>query len=120
MLLNVVMTDKINQKVINIFSKHKNDLPSEHPEEVKSFAGFNYVKLDKDNNGQYFNAEHLKNYAETCHYVVRVMREFDGKTYLYNYDVSSDKLFSFLKEFENNTLNGTIIEIDKYFPEGLA
>jgi len=114
------MSDEINQKVINIFSKHKKDLPSEHKERVKFFAGFNYVKLDKDTNGKKFKPENLEKYAQKCHYIVRVMRNIDDETVLYNYDVSNDKLFSFIKAFENNTLNGTIIEIDKYFPEDLA
>lgn len=114
------MTEKINEKVISIFSKHKNAQPSEHEERVKFFAGFNYVKIDKDNNGKKFNAGHLKKYAQGCHYIVRVMRSVDGEVVLYNYDVPNEELFKFIKAFENNTLSGTIIEIDKYFPEGLA
>lgn len=114
------MADEINRKVINIFCKHNQDLPSEHSERVKFFAGFNYVKIDRDNNGKKFNAEHLKKYAQTCHYIVRVMCNINDEVVLYNYDVANDKLFDFLKAFENNTLNGTIIEIDKYFPEDLA
>lgn len=114
------MTDQINQKVINIFSKHNNSLPSEHEERVKFFAGFNYVKIDKDTNGKKFNVEKLKKYAEKCHYIVRVMRNIDDEIVLYNYDVPNAQLFRFIKSFENNTLNGIIIEIDKYFPEDLA
>lgn len=114
------MTDDINKKVINIFSKHNQDLPSEHEERVKFFAGFNYVRIDRDNNGKKFHAEHLKEYAQKCHYIVRVMREIDKEVFLYNYDVPNHQLFKFLRAFENNTLNGTIIEIDKYFPEDLA
>lgn len=114
------MTDELNKKVINIFSKHKNDEPLGHEEKVKYFAGFDYVKLNKDNNGRSFNAEKLKKYAQGCHYIVRVMRNLHDEVILYNYDVPNDKLFKFLKAFENNTLNGVIIEIDKYFPEGLA
>ena len=48
------------------------------------------------------------------------MRVIDGEVILYNYDVPNDDLFKFLKSFEENTLDGTIIEIEKYFPEGLA
>lgn len=114
------MTDQINQKVISIFSKHKNSLPSEHEERVKFFAGFNYVRIDKDSNGKKFNADKLKHYAEKCHYIVRVMRNNINETVLYNYDVPNDQLFKFINAFENNTLNGIIIEIDKYFPEDLA
>lgn len=114
------MTDDINKKVINIFSKHKNSGLSEDEEPVKFFAGFDYVKIAKDSNGRKFNSQKLLKYAEGCHYIVRVMRTLNSETFLYNYDVPNDKLFKFIKSFENNTLNGTIIEIDKYFPEGLA
>lgn len=120
MLLNKNMTDEINKKVISIFSKHKNSEPLNSEDRVKFFAGFDYVKLNKDNNGRKFNAEKLAKYAEGCHYIVRVMRNLNGEIFLYNYDVPNDELFKFIKAFENNTLNGTIIEIDKYFPEGLA
>lgn len=114
------MTDDINKKVINIFSKHKNSEPSAHDERVKFFAGFNYVKIDKDGNGKPFKPENLEKYAQKCHYIVRVMRNIDGEVVLYNYDVPNQHLFKFIKSFENNTLNGKIIEIDKYFPEDLA
>lgn len=114
------MTDEINQKIINIFSRHKNAEPLESGEKVKFFAGFNYVKINKDSNGKKFNAEKLKKYAGKCHYIVRVMREINNEIFLYNYDVPNEQLFKFIRSFENNTLNGTIIEIDKYFPEDLA
>ncbi len=114
------MTDEINKKVINIFSKNRNSLSLEAEDKIKFFAGFNYVKLNKDNNGKHFNAEKLEKYAQKCHYIVRVMRVLNGETFLYNYDVPNSHLFKFIKAFENNTLNGTIIEIDKYFPEDLA
>lgn len=114
------MTDEINKKVINIFSKHQKSEPLMQDEKVKFFAGFNYVKINKDGNGKPFKAENLEKYAQKCHYIVRVMRHLDGEVVLYNYDVPNDKLFKFIESFENNTLNGKIIEIDKYFPEDLA
>lgn len=114
------MSDDINKKVINIFSRHNSKFPPVSNERVKFYAGFNYVKLHKDTNGNKFNAEGLVKYSKTCHYIVRVMRELDGEVVLYNYDVPNDDLFKFLKSFEENTLDGTIIEIEKYFPEGLA
>ena len=114
------MSDDINKKVIDIFSNHNNKLPVETNEKVKFYAGFNYVRIDKDANGNKFNAEHLKKYAQSCHYIVRVMRENKGETVLYNYDVPNCDLFKIMKSFEENTLDGTIIEIDKYFPDDLA
>jgi len=114
------MAEDISKKVINIFSRHNSELPPVNNERVKFYAGFNYVKLHKDTNGNKFNAESLVKYSKACHYIVRVMRELDGEVVLYNYDVPNDDLFKFLKSFEENTLDGTIIEIEKYFPEGLA
>ncbi len=107
------MSDEINKKVIDIFSNRNKD-------SVKYFAGFSYVKLAKDSNGKKYNSEHLLQYAEKCHYIVRVMRVLNGEVYLYNYDVPNNELFKFVKSFENKTLEGTIIEIDKYFPGDLA
>ncbi len=114
------MSDEINKKVIDIFSKHNSNLTEETKEKVKYYAGFSYVKIDKDHNGNKFNADHLLKYAEKCHYIVRVMREYKGETFLYNYDVPNSALFKFMKSFEENTLDGTIIEIDKYFPDNPA
>lgn len=114
------MSDDLNNKVINIFSQHNKAASSPGSEKVKYYAGFNYVKLNKDGNGNKFNSEHLLKYSKTCHYIVRVMRELDGETVLYNYDVPNDELFRFMKSFEENTLDGTIIEIEKYIPDGLA
>ena len=54
------MSDDINKKVIDIFSSHNNKLPVETNEKVKFYAGFNYVRIDKDANGNKFNPEHLK------------------------------------------------------------
>ncbi len=114
------MSDDINRKVTSIFSRHNKDLPPVENEQVKFYAGFNYVRIDKDSNGKKFNKEHLLKYAQGCHYIVRVMRTINNETVLYNYDVPNADLFKFIKSFEENTLDGTIIEIDKYFPEDLA
>lgn len=114
------MSDEINKKVIDIFSKHNKNISTETKEKIKYYAGFSYVRIDKDHNGNKFNSEHLIKYAEKCHYIVRVIREYKGETVLYNYDVPNNALFKFMKSFEENTLDGTIIEIDKYFPEDLA
>lgn len=119
MVLNRAMTEEISKKVINIF-KNKDSAKSETSEPVKYYAGFDYVKLTHDANGRKFKADKLRAYAQQCHYIVHVMRCFDDEVFLYNYDVPNDKLFQFIKSFETNTLNGTIIEIDKYFPNGLA
>lgn len=110
------MSDEISKKVIDIFSS-KSNIEAEKP---KCFAGFSYVKMNKDSNGNKFNPEHLKQYAQSCHYIVRVMREYKGETVLYSYNVPNNELAKFIKSFEENTLEGIIIEIDKYFPDNLA
>ncbi len=110
-----------DEKVVNLFSGHNsNCVSSDVSQKVKFYAGFNYVKLEKDSNGNKFNKSNLLKYSEKCHYMVTVMREIDSEIVLYSYDVPNSELFKFMKSFEENTLDGTIIEIEKYFPEGLA
>lgn len=113
------MTNHNKDNVIKLFSNHANG-KLKNNEQVKFYAGFNYVKLNKDANGNKFNKENLLIYAQKCHYLVTVMREIEGEIFLYRYDVPNSDLFKFMNSFEKNTLDGTIIEIEKYFPEDLA
>ena len=114
------MTDETSKKIISMFNRHSSDVPQKTEEKIKCFAGFNYVKLKRDTNGKKFVPSQLKKCADKCHYIVSVMREVDGETCLYNYDIKSTELLKFLKAFDNDTLNGRIIEIEKYIPEDLA
>ena len=57
--------------------------------------------------------------VDICNNIV-VNLNGDNSQVLYNYDVPNDELFRFMKSFEENTLDGTIIEIEKYIPDGLA
>ncbi len=115
------VSEHINKKVINLFSNHNNNtVKPEDKKKVKFYAGFNYVKLKHDTNGNKFNKTNLLSYARKCHYMVTVMRELYGEIVLYSYDVPNVDLFKFMKSFEENTLDGTIIEIEKYFPNDLA
>ena len=104
--------------LINIGQSLSKYMNSEN--KIKYYAGFNYVKIKKDANGNKFSKEHLLKYSSKCHYMVTVMREMDNEVVLYSYDVPNDDLFKFMKSFDENTLDGKIIEIDKYFPEDLA
>ncbi len=113
------MSEEISKKVINIFSKHIKNKPVNEKEKVKSFAGFSYVRMDKDVNGYPFKAENLLNYAKDCHYIVKVMRDKNGAPSLYSYNVPNDRLLDFLLMFRNNELDGTIIEIDKFLPKNI-
>ena len=114
------MAEDINEKVIKMFNRQGKNTNSDAEERIKFFAGFNYVKLKRDTNGKKFVASQLEAYAKKCHYIVSVMREGDGEVCLYNYKITSADLPKFIKAFENDTLNGTIIEIEKYIPEDLA
>lgn len=116
----MVKDDKNN--VINLFSAAQtiNGMSPEIRDQVKFYAGFNYVKHTKDPNGNSFNKENLLNYASKCHYMVTVMREINSEIFVYSYHVPNSDLFKFMKSFEENKLDGTIIKIDKYFPEDLA
>ena len=113
------MSEEISKKVINIFSKHIKYKPVDTKEKVKTFAGFSYVRMDKDVNGYPFKEEKLLDYAKECHYIVKVMRDKNGSPSLYSYNVPNDKLLDFLLKFRNNELNGTIIEIDKFLPKSI-
>ncbi|MBO6273300.1 hypothetical protein J6O48_11050 [bacterium] len=114
------MSDDIKTNVINMFNRHNSDLPQDTEEQIKYFAGFNYVKLKRDTNGKKFVESQLISYAQKCHYIVSVLRNVDGENCLYNYDIKSSDLPNFIKALENKTLKGTLIEIEKYIPEDLA
>ena len=55
------MTKDDNNNVINMFSavQNINGMPPEVRDQVKFYAGFNYVKHTKDVNGNTFNKETL-------------------------------------------------------------
>ena len=116
------MSDEINKKVINLFSGHnRNNLSNEAREQIKYFAGFNYVKNTKDENGKNYRKDYLLKYRSDLRYMVTVMREeSNGEIVLYSYDVPNEDLFRFMKSFDENKLNGTIIEISKYFPNEIV
>ena len=107
-------------KSVNLFDENKKDRLSDSSAKLKYYAGFSYVKVKRDENGNKFRRDYLLNYHSKCHYMVTVMRELDGEVYLYSYDVPTEDLFKFMKSFEENTLDGTIISIDKYFPDEIV
>lgn len=113
------MSDDID-KVISIFRNKSVSDPDESDEKIKFFAGFNYIKLKKDDSGRKFIPLTLESYAEKCRYIVSIMRIVDGETCLYKYDIKSSEIPSFMKALENKTLVGKLIEIEKYIPEDLA
>ena len=57
----IIVAKKVDEKVINLFSNHNsNCVTPEVQQKVKFYAGFNYVKLKKDTNGNKFNKENSR------------------------------------------------------------
>lgn len=109
-----------DKKVLKFSVRNVQKSDFDKKKKVKSFAGFEYVKMEKDLNGTPFIKESLLEYATNCKYVVRVMRQFSGKVSLYNYYIPQEKLSDFLAKINNGEFDGTIIEVEKYIPEDLA
>ena len=102
------MDDKKN--IINFSDKKILKKKTENKE------GFECVVMEADLNGKPFIKSSLLEYAEKCNYIVRIMKELNGKYLLYNYLVPQSELSDFLikmKEF-------TLIEIEKHLSEDLA
>ncbi|EKE03303.1 MAG: hypothetical protein ACD_20C00222G0002 [uncultured bacterium] len=115
------MTDKINEKVINIFTRHKKQLPISDDEKViRNDDGFYYICVKKDENGRHFDEEKLSKGADECHYLVKVMVKHSEYPFIYNYKVPGEKILEFLKPYTNDEKEGKIIEINKYYAHELA
>ncbi len=111
------MSDDSNDKVINLFNKQ---IGAENDIQQMLFKEFEYVKLSKDDNGNYFKEESLREYANRCFYIVSVMKDSSVGVSLYKYKVPYSSLLDFFNIFRNNTIYGEIIDIERYIPEDLA
>ncbi len=111
------MSDKENDKIIDIFRK-----PSVNgdTDRRRFFKGFQYVKITKDENGNYYKEEALREYAKKCFYIISVMRKNAIGVALYKYKVPYDSLLNFFYRFRNTKAYGEIIDIERYIPEDLA
>ncbi len=88
--------------------------------QLKSYLGFEYIKLKKDVNGLEFNIEHLHEYSKENRYNISVARKVDDNTFVYNFFVEGAKLNLFFDAYFNGKIDGDIIDIDKLKPENLA
>ena len=88
--------------------------------QLKTYLGFEYIKLKKDVNGLEFNIAHLLEYAKSNRYNICVARKIDESTFVYNYFVEGSKLNLFFDAYFNGKIEGEIIDIDKLKPENLA
>jgi len=109
--------DKNNDNVINLFNKSS---AGKNTEEQRLFKGFPYIKITKDENGNYFKEEALREYADRCFYIVTVMKKNGIGVGLYKYKVPYGSLLDFLNEFRNTRSYGEVIDIERYIPEDLA
>jgi hypothetical protein len=111
------MSDDLNNKVVNLFRKSSN---KEDSIPQRFFKGFQYVKITKDDNGNYFKEDSLREYAQGCFYIVTVMKHNSIGVALYKYKVPYSSMLEFFNMFRNNSLYGEIIDIERYIPEDLA
>ena len=88
--------------------------------QLKSYLGFEYIKLKKDVNGLEFNIEHLLEYSNKNRYNISVARKVDNNTFVYNFFVEGSKLNLFFDAYFNGKIVGEIIDIDKLKPENVA
>ena len=109
--------DKNNDNVINIFKKSSNNGDMESQ---RFFKGFPYVKIMKDESGNYFQEDALREYAQKCFYIITVMKKNGIGVGLYKYKVPYQSLLKFLNEFRYNKSYGEVIDIERYIPEDLA
>ncbi len=106
-----------NDKVVDIFKKTPQDGDTLRQ---RFFKGFQYVKLTKDEGGNYFKEDEIRTYAQKTFYIVTVMKKNGIGVALYKYKVPYDSLLNFFNKFRNNESYGEIIDIERYVPEDLA
>lgn len=115
------MSDKINRKVIDIFTKNKKTTPVACDEKIcKCNDGYYYVCMKSDLNGKPFDEEKLLRQANDCYYIAKVMIKRGVAPFIYNYKVPGDDLLKFIELYINGDKEGQIIEIDKFYPEDWA
>lgn len=115
------MTEDINQKVINIFSKHKAQKPLEDESKVVDCGdGVQCITIKLDKHGKNLDKDEIIKNANDCEYIVKVLVDAQPNPYINNYKVTGKKLISFIHKFIKKKKEGVIIEVDKYFPEDLA
>jgi len=107
-----------NDNVIDLFRKSPKDI--NNTKQQRFFKGFPYIKITRDENGNYFKEEALREYAKKCFYIVTVMKNNGIGVGLYKYKVPYDSLLNFFNVFKNSKAYGEIIDIERYVPEDLA
>lgn len=114
------MTDKINEKVINLFAAHKKSKSCNNGQVCNTSDGYTYVTIKTDDNGRPFDEEKLIKNANEFYYIVKVMVKDGRHPYINNFKISAEKLLDFIKIYIEGKGEGQIIEIDKFYPEEWA
>ena len=109
--------DKTNDKIIDFLKK--SNKPN-NGGQTRVFKGFQYIKLNKDENGNLFKEDSLLEYAKRCFYIVTVVKNNGIAPALYKYKVPYESLLDLLNEFRTTSDYGKIIDIERYVPEDLA
>ncbi|MDD3149456.1 MAG: hypothetical protein PHV68_01360 [Candidatus Gastranaerophilales bacterium] len=108
------MTDDNETKIVKIFNKHNEG------KMLQSDEGYGYVKIKHDNHGKKFDGNKLVERSKSFHYIIRVMVKEEDSYHIYNYNVTGEKLMEFLLPYTTGENSNKIIEIEKYYPHGLA
>lgn len=109
------MPEQIDEKIINIFARHKKQCAEGCNEKiVRCENGYYYVCVKKDDHDQFFDVKKLLAKRKHWYYIVKVLIETDEHPIVQNYKVSGDKINEFTMLYNNNQREGIIIEIDKY------
>ena len=88
--------------------------------EIKTFLGFEYVKLKKDINRIRFNEKSLREFSCGLKYNISVKKKNGEEVSLYQYFISGSELKRFFEAHISGALEGEIIQIEKFAPEILA
>jgi len=116
------MKDQIDEKVINIFAKHTRKAPpSSEEEQVHTTSdGFKYVQIKHDEAGNPFDEKKILDKSDNLWYIVKVLERHKGNVTIKNFKVSGERLVEFFESFITQKRAGRIIEIDRYYADGLA
>lgn len=115
------MSDRINKKVIDIFRKNKKNAALNCDDKIcKCEDGYFYFCMKSDLNGNHFDENNLITKANNCYYIVKVMIKQGIHPFINNYKIQGDKILDFIELFINGDKEGSIIEIDKFYPEDWA
>ena len=98
----------------------KKSSESENILKAELFKRFPYIKLTKDNNGNYLRKELILEYAEKVSYIVTVLKDDKPQCSLYRYIVPQTKLIEFLNMIKSGDAMGVLADIEKYIPEDSA